>query len=269
MTMSSDFIRLSLVLLLAGCTPPPEAKAGDVLRYVLPSELVEVSGLAATGPSSVLAVADEQAVLFEIDVSTGTVVRRVPLGNPPIRGDFEGIALVGDTVHVVTSGGELYSASWPASNDKVARRDTGVRKRCEVEGLAAAANGELLLLCKTVKGELKNGLVVFAYDPQSSEPARDRITISSEELASRVGTDRFNPSGIELLAGGGYLVVAARQKMFVVLSEQGEVRYGGALPHPQIHRQTEGVTLLPDGRMVLADEGGKGDGVLSVYDSLF
>ncbi len=267
--MSFDSVRLLFVVLLAGCAPPPEAKAGDVLRYVLPRELVEISGLAATGPNTVLAVADEQALLFEIDVSNGTVVRRVPLGTPPLRGDFEGIALLGDVIHVITSRGELYWARWPDGGNAVTRRDSGVGKRCEIEGLAVGADGRLVLLCKTIKGKFKNGLLVFAYDPESDVSAQVYIALTSDELAARIGTSRFNPSGIELLPDGGYLVVAARQKMFVVLSSEGEVRYGGVMPHPDMHRQTEGVTLLPDGRMVLADEGGKGEGVLSVYDHVF
>ena len=95
------------------------------------------------------------------------------------------------------------------------------------------------------------------------------VEMDVDPILNHLTGKKFNPSGIEQLADGSYLIVAARQRAYAVVAAQGEVLRAGALPASKLHRQTEGVTVMPDGRLVLADEGGNGKAMLSVYPDVF
>ncbi|HSH75825.1 MAG TPA: hypothetical protein VLA09_09090, partial [Longimicrobiales bacterium] len=74
-------------------------------RFDLPGRLDEISGLAVTTDGRLFGHDDERAVVHEIDPGAGAVEKRFSLGDPPLRGDFEGIAVVGERFFMVTSGG--------------------------------------------------------------------------------------------------------------------------------------------------------------------
>ena len=274
MTFSGVFISVLpvCVLLLGACSEVGSERPDDVTRYALPKKLHEVSGLAVAGPDSVLAVADEKAWVYQINVTDGKVERRVKLGDPVLRGDFEGIAMLDDRLYLVTSDGRLVHGRLSATGDVVTPTvvETGVGEYCEVEGLAVRASGTLALVCKTARDKaLKRKLAVFSVDPAQSAPAELVIEVDVDQILEHVTGKKFNPSGIERLGDGSYLVVAARQRAYAVITEQGEVVRAGSLPVWKMHRQTEGVTAMPDGRLVLADEGGDGKAMLSVYPDVF
>ncbi len=125
------------LLLLASCGRQQEA--GET-TYNLPSELNEVSGLAAAGPDSVFTHDDEFAIVYEFRLTDGHILRTFALGDPTIEGDFEGIAAADGRVFLVTSDGLIYSAAPGENGKRVPYRvyDSGVGPRCEVEGLSQA-----------------------------------------------------------------------------------------------------------------------------------
>lgn len=98
-----------------GCGPrdetvqQPQIQASDsgVRQWRLPDALREISGLALTPDGHLLAVADERAVIYELNYVDGKLVRAFAFGEPPLRGDFEGIAWLNERVYLVTSEGML------------------------------------------------------------------------------------------------------------------------------------------------------------------
>ena len=101
---------------LTGCTEPVasddniSAATGErpaVLRWKLPKELREVSGLAVDSDGRVYAVADERAAVYRIEPVSGKIDSVYGLGKPTLAGDFEGIALADDWLYLVTSSGKL------------------------------------------------------------------------------------------------------------------------------------------------------------------
>ncbi|MEM1434541.1 MAG: hypothetical protein AAGG11_10840 [Pseudomonadota bacterium] len=251
---------------------PPARTANQTpstIQLGLPPALREVSGLALTESGSVLAVADEQALVFEISLEQGTVEPWLAIGDPPLAGDFEGIERIGQRTWLVQSDGTLL---WSDGN-RYQQIATGFGRDCEIEGLALDPHSNrLLLLCKKHRdGTKRDQLRLRAVDAESGE--RDGsadLGFDLRALFDALELRRFNPSGVAFTADGSeIIIIAAKQRAFAVFDRAGTLRHAGELPKRGKHRQAEGITLLGDGRVAIADEGGKGAGKLSIYERIY
>ncbi len=225
-------------------------------RWKLPKELNEISGLAMEG-SRLFAHGDEQAIVYELDPASHTVVRRFSLGQPAVRGDFEAIAVVHDRVFLTTSDGDLYAASIGADGAAVPyeRFVTGIGRSCEVEGLAYDPKGrEFLFGCKTPRVRALHGrLAVIGWSPERREAPVLRLGIPIATVEDLEG-EAVAPS--ELLrdpSSGHLLLLAARARVIVEVTPEGGVVAVAKLRH-SLHRQAEGLAIGADGSLLVADE---------------
>lgn len=243
---------------------------GAGIRMALPPGLEEISGLATTPDGRLLAHDDERAIVYEVDFRDGTVVKSFRVGLQGLPGDFEGIAVAGPRIFLVTSQGELLEFREGEAGSSVRYRihRTGVGRLCEVEGLAwDEARNCLLLPCKTARTtDFEDHLVVLGVDASTMEvyPV-PRVFIPLENLEGVGLDDEFHPSAVEVHPTSGRLLLAsARDEALLELSSGGSPLAGRKLPEDD-HPQTEGLALLPAGRLVLADEGRGGPGRLTRY----
>jgi uncharacterized protein YjiK len=247
-------------------------RAGDATSRELPRRLREVSGLAMTDDGRLLAHHDEAAVVFEIDYAAGRIVKRFQLADldAPVAGDFEGIAVAAGRIYLVTSSGRLYESGEGTDGESVLfiAYATGAGRNCEIEGLAYDEDrGELLLMCKDARSEhLLGRLAIYRWSIAEKQLRDDAATvIAVRDLAGRIGANRFRPSGIERHpVSGNYFVVAARQGAVAEVTPDGEVVAVRRFAAPW-HRQIEGIAFAPDGSLLVADEGGEGRAMLTVY----
>lgn len=238
----------------------------------LPRRLREISGLAMTDDGRLLAHHDEAAVVFEIDDASGRIVKRFQLADvdDPVNGDFEGIAAARGWLYLVTSSGRLYEFQEGADGASVlfTAYATGAGRNCEIEGLAHDEDrSELLLMCKDARTEnLLGRLAIYRWSIDGKRLRGDAPTVIAErDLAGRLGANRYRPSGIERHpVSGHYFVVAARQGAIAEVTPGGEVVAVRRFAAPW-HRQIEGITFAADGSLLVADEGGEGRAVLTVY----
>jgi len=259
----------ALLLLMPACSSPAPAPPPGP-HHDLPAALREVSGLALASPGSVFAHDDEQAVVHEIDLASGRTLRRFSLGDPPARGDFEGIAADRGHVYLIASDGRLLAASLGRDGRRMPFEvhDTGAGADCEIEGLSLAPEpGNLLILCKRVRGGGREGrLRIYQWTIGARGPVgRPWRDIGLSE-APGDGRDGFAPSSIEWVPARRRLVlVSARDRRLLVLDEQGRILGSHRLAAAR-HPQPEGVTVTPAGALVVADEGERGrPGRLTVY----
>lgn len=267
---------IALFLLLAGCAATPatnEANATtaeeDGVRVIaLPASLAEISGLAVASPTSLFAHDDERGVVSEIDVATGRVMRSFGFGG---RGDYEGIAAQGGRIFVITSDGML--SSFQAAADGATATpdtvDTGAGERCEIEGLSLSPRpDELLILCKEIRGRGNRGrLLIFAWDIAARRLMPQPFI--DADLSDALGENRrgFAPSSIDWDASRRRIViVSARNRLLLQLDENGRV-VGRRVLEANRHPQAEGVAVMPNGALAIADEAGDsgGPGRLTVY----
>jgi uncharacterized protein YjiK len=225
-------------------------------RWILPKALNEISGLASVG-GHLFAHGDEQAVIYELDHASHTIVRRFSLGRPTVRGDFEAIAVVEGRVFLTTSDGDLYTAPLGADGAAVpfVRHPTGIGRSCEVEGLAYdPARRELLFGCKTPRVRALGGrLAVFGWSPERRGAPVLRLSVPTATIAG-LEHEPVHPS--ELMrddASGHLLLLAARAHVIVEVTPEGRVVSVAKLRR-SLHRQAEGLAAGPDGSLFVADE---------------
>lgn len=257
MTNPRLFAGLALLVVLAAgvlawlVPVPAESGLRPLAEWRLPPGLREVSGLTLLDDHHVLTVTDESAEVYAVNLLTGAVTDYL-VPAPPISEDFEGIARQGAEIFLITSKGRLYHFTGRGGDADFHTLETGLRDTCEIEGLTLDA-GDLLIACKTNYRKADAGkLLLFRFVPAERRllPLFD-IPIS--------GT--FNLSAIAAGQDSFYLL-AARQDALIVLSRDGEIlRLIKLVGHPQ----AEGIAVMPDGRVVIADEGKKQGGKLTVY----
>lgn len=237
----------------------------------LPRALEEISGLATTSDGRILAHSDERAVIYELDASTGDVVKAFSAGFGGIRGDFEGIAVAEGRLFLVTSTGEILETAEGGDGDVMDYRihPTNLGRFCEIEGLAFDPGSRSLLLpCKTTRTrELQDHVVVFQVELASMRPRPvPRVFIPFEALEEiDLRGKSFHPSAIEVHGPTGRSVlVAAQEENLLEVSPEGRLLGGKELSRSD-HPQPEGITFLPDGSLLLGDEGKGKRGRLTRY----
>lgn len=235
-------------------------------RFELPGSLQEVSGLAVLDTDRLLAHDDERGIVSILSVADGRVLGRFRLGPKLPRDDFEGIALLDRHLYLVSSGGRLYDTSVGQDGEVVPYRvrDTGIGKECEVEGLDAdPAHHALLVACKTPRDRALKGKVTvvrWSVDRAAVLEPMVQIPIAAVTRAKR---GDFRPSAVVGLPDGSILLLSGIQRSLLAIGANGAVECARRLDTH--HRQPEGLAIMPDGTLVIADEGGGRAAQLTVY----
>lgn len=273
----------------AGVPAEPGGPAGIDLgappasQVRLPAELREISGLAVTSDGRVFAHGDEDGTVYEIDPRTGRVTKRFALestGKDPdlgkkrqngrLAGDFEDIAIAGDRFFLVSSNGVLveFTEAEDGGSATYKAHPTSLDGGCEVEGLTHdPTTASLLLLCKTMrKKSERQRVTVYAWSLAGGALAdQPRLTVPWSSLAPVTGGEEFNGSALAMTPGGrSLLMVAGPQRLFAEVGADGEPLRGGTMDK-EIHPQPEALAFLPDGTLLVASEGGKGEAILARY----
>lgn len=232
----------------------------------------EISGLAVTASGELLAVDDERAVVYELDYEVGRVLREFAVGDPTLRGDFEGLAILGRALYLMDSAGDLYRSSvgTDGAHSHVEFLPTNLGDECEFEGLAGLG-ARLFLLCKSrYESADADGLMVFAWDTEANRLVSDEhVVLPEAEILAAIGKQRLNPSGMAVHPEtGNWFIVAARQAALIEMTPAGRLLSTRLLPGDDRHPQAEGIEFTRDGRLLLADEGGKGKARLTMYENV-
>lgn len=239
-------------------------------RWRLPDRLNEISGLTVTREGRLFAHGDEQAIIHEIDNDRGRLVRSFALGDPILRGDFEGIAATDeDDLYLITSTGRLYRFQQGGDGEHVRydEFDTGLERVCEIEGLAfARATDSLIIACKTGYAPgMRNVLALYAWSVRTRQRTEQPwMTLPIGDVARAAGAPSFHPSSIDFDPRSGRLIMlAARDRALVELNADGSIAAGRRLDPS--HRQAEGVAVAPDGALLIADEAAGAQAQLTRY----
>ncbi|MDA1077075.1 MAG: SdiA-regulated domain-containing protein [Proteobacteria bacterium] len=243
----------------------------NLKQWKLPGRLREISGLALTDDERLLAVTDEDAVVYEIDYQSGALIKSFALGQPTVRDDFEGITVNGATVYLISSTGRIYVTREGNDGERVRYQvyDTGIGKVCEVEGLTWSRRLETLIIaCKEARSKaLKNLVTVYAWSPHEDAPPRTLFALDEHALAAAYDEKKFNPSAIAIDATTDtYLLLASRQRAIARVSSDGRLIASARLATAIKHDQAEGLAVTSAGALIIADEGGKGKARLGVYE---
>ena len=236
-------------------------------RFDLPGRLDEISGLAITPDGRLFAHDDERALVHEIDRLTGEVGKRFSAGDPPIRGDFEGIAIVGDRFFLVTSVGLLYELREAEDRAEAPYRvsDTELGASCEVEGLDYDPVDEALLFACKVSRPDRGAIVVHRVPLDPTRGALPPLLVPRSQLLDHGIEADFEPSAIAVDPTGTFLMVSAPIESLIEVDRSGRVVAGLRLSRVW-HPQPEGLAFGPDGTLYIADEQNGQEAHITAYE---
>jgi uncharacterized protein YjiK len=240
-------------------------------RWLLPGALAEISGLALTDDGRLLAHGDERAVVSEIDPRRGVLVKSFTLGERPVKGDFESIAMVGERLFLLTSKGKLYESREGGNGASMPYKetDTHLGKDCEFEAMTWDPGAKrLLLACKHVhrKRLKRDDAVVLIRIPLPGASGDTTLSeIPLTEFTGPLGTHGFHPSDIARVPmNGDFLLVAGIERALAEITPDGRVVWAHALVAAR-HPQPEGVVVTRDSTIIVSDEAHGGTAAVTVY----
>jgi uncharacterized protein YjiK len=238
----------------------------------LPENLNEVSGLSFLEENYLLTHDDELGKVYKIDLTDGKILEEYSIGEKGIEKDFEGLAVVRDSVYMVTSSGELYKFSLRDQNGKIGfeKIKSTLATKNNVEGLCYdEKTNSLLLACKDDpgKGYGKQRAVYQFMLSQMKLVEEPFLLISLKMLKEEFSIEDFSPSGIEVNPlTGNYFIISANPEIILEADREGNL-IGAVKLNDKNHNQPEGITFLKDGTLVLADESNGKKAKLTIISS--
>lgn len=247
----------------------------------LPGRLKEVSGVAPLSNHEVACIQDEDGCIYIYDFVAKGITRKIPFGP---GGDYEEVASVGDTLFVLRSDGVLFEVrDWRKSEpnseaQSVTTHELGMKSKNN-EGLAFDTGSHRLLIApksrseRTSSAELERP--IFAYDLERNyllpEPVfvynvaalesfaiahhRDIPMVERKNGKGKKSALRFLPSSIAVHPITSEIVVLSGvDRVIAVFDRQGNPT-GYEMLDEKLFRQPEGVAFLPNGDMVVTNEG--------------
>jgi uncharacterized protein YjiK len=262
---------LLLAIAIGACGAPAPGVAREAPRtasifadaptatLALPSALKEVSGLAVAADGRVFAHDDERAVVRQIDLASGAILKSFAVGAEV--GDFEGLAIVGADFHLITSTGRVLRFREAADGARApfTAFDVGLAGICEIEGLAYDKTSDSLIIpCKQMRDPARGGTVaLYAWSLRTQRRGDRPWRIwPMATLAAAAQVESFHPATAEFDPRSGRLIlVAGRESALVEIAPHGAILAGRRLGSR--HFQPEGAAILPDGSLLIADEARK------------
>ncbi|SCX98624.1 Uncharacterized protein YjiK [Nonlabens sp. Hel1_33_55] len=234
-----------------------------VKTWPLARELEEISAITWLSDNTIACVQDEDGLIFIYDLQQSKIIDRINFAGP---GDYEGIAVINDDAYVMRSDGRLYKVSrFRESEQKsTSHFQTNFTARNDMESLATDANGNMLLTIPKKKDKNENSKGIYQINPTTEKTStspfitikmNDSLFSRDEQKAVRT---RFSPSDIAVhpQTGDFYMIEGIHPKL-MVLDREGSVRDIIFLDTKNF-AQPEGITITPEGRIFIANEGNAG-----------
>lgn len=248
---------------------PDDAASEPIARWILPGGLAEISGLALTPDGRLFAHNDETARITELDYRRGSVVKQFSVGQPLLRGDFEGLACAGERFFLLRSDGTLYEFKEGAADERVAytTHDAHLGKECEFEGVAYDSTASALVLtCKNVGVKQYKDMLVFYLYPLDDPGTDDLQEFTVPQDVAIDGNDwkLLHPTDITVDPfTGNYVFVAAQEKALISLTPDGSIVISRSLVGR--HPQAEGLAITRDGILIISDESVTAEATITLY----
>jgi len=225
----------------------------------LPKILHEISGLAVTKDNRLFAEEDNHGRVYQIDFSTGNIIKIFSLGNKTIREDFEDITIVNKEFFLVTSDGYIYEFKEGEDKENVDYKKyyTGLTKENNVEGMCYdPETNSLLLACKDYPGNgYENNRTVYSFSLSSfTLDKKPRFILPLDQIKEQLDIKNFRPSGIARHPEiGTFFILSAHSKAIVEVSKEGKIINLKKLSKHK-HNQPEGITFTSDNSLYISDE---------------
>ncbi|KUO61179.1 hypothetical protein APF79_13630 [bacterium BRH_c32] len=232
----------------------------------LSKELNEISGLTFSDAGNLFCHTDEAGIIYQLDISSGQIIKKFFIGESLLKGDFEDIAFAKGYFYLVSSSGAILKFKEGKNNEKVQFEEysTPLSPKNDIEGIVYdRETNSLLLSCKESPGKkLKNVKAIYRFALDNNKLIDEPyILIKKNELNDFVSD--FKPSGITLMESGNILVLGGKSRGLIEISRQGKVI--NKIKLNNYHVQPEGIAISNNGTLVISDEAAGKNSYLTTY----
>lgn len=211
----------------------------------LPKDLNEISGLEMISDTVLVAVQDEKANVYYLDVNTGKILDQFDFGKDA---DYEGIAHNKKHFYVLRSDGTLKKVH---RNKEAKAYEFKGNKNFDFEGLCLDKSSNRLLVACKEHGDKDERDYFFIYSFSLESKKYDKkplFKIKRDKVHKK-----FKPSGIAIHPNGDIYVLSSFSKTLLVLSEDGTIKNILDLKK-SIFNQPEGISFNTAGDLFISNE---------------
>jgi uncharacterized protein YjiK len=256
-------------------------------KYLLPDYLKEISGVSFYGEKKILCVQDEKAIIYVLDTDSQEEMKKYDFGK---NGDFEDIAVVGQTAYVLRSDGRIFGIeNFDKEEIKIREHNTPLSAKNDTEGLTYDEyTKSLFIACKGSPsvdkdiqykgykaiykfdlGEMKlDKKPAYLIDLKRSDSYRDADMQTEDSLKNSKKhrltghATSFQPSGLAINPVNSQIyIISSAGKILVILDRQGKVLDLHKLD-TEMFQQPEGICFSPSGDLFISNEGRGGKGYI-------
>ena len=236
-------------------------------RWVLPSELVEVSGNTWIDKNHLILIEDLSPNLYYVkfDDKTATLEKTVPFAETEKdKVDIEDVTIVDNIVYALWSHGALFKITDWQNKPEVEKIKTGLSKDNNTEGLCFdPVTRQLLIACKDNPGTgVDSAKAVYSFNIEKSQLSeKPFMVIHPKDFKFITGDDlSFNPSAIAVhpITHDIYILTTRDNKGLAVFTYDGVLKSYQSIDK-ELMEQPEGICFNPQGKLIISSEGKKGD----------
>lgn len=245
-------------------------------NWVLPADLVEVSGNAWIDKDHLILIEDLHPNLYYVnfDNEKATLQKTIPFAETDKdKVDIEDVTIVGNVVYALWSHGTLFKITNWQNKPEVEKIKTGLSKDNNTEGLCYdPVTKQLLIACKDNPGTGEDSAkAVYSFDMEKAQLSdKPYMVIYPKDFRAITGSDlSFNPSAIAVhpITHDIYILTTRDNKGMAVFSHDGVLKSYQTIDK-DLMQQPEGICFSPDGKLIISSEGKKGDpGNLFEFDA--
>ncbi len=230
--------------------------ANVIISWLLPKNLLEVSGIAWLDADHFACVQDEKGTVFIYNIRQNKIDDEILFGP---KGDYEGIAIVDQTIYVLRADGVIFGIeNYSGNKPNVKMYTTSLSKKQDSESLAYDK--------KEAESESSEFKGIYAFDLATktmSETPVYKIDLKHEifgKIKKGKAKNSISPSDLDInpVNGNLYILEGTKPKL-LIMSPEGKMLYLYDLEKDDFP-QPEGLSFSPDGKMYISNEGNKTEG---------
>src|SRR6187397_3178349 len=236
-----------------------------VKKWDMPKDLAEISGISYMDGQRFACVQDELGKIFIYNATSSSVEKEILFG---AVGDYEELAVVGETIWVLRADGKLFEVgNMNAAKPSVKEYSTQLTTKQDPEGLCYdKKNNRLLIAIKGAEPGNENYKGIYAFDLSSKKMGQQpvfKIDLQNKVFGNssdKKKRNSINPSGISIhLVSGDMYIIDGRNPQLLITDAGGNIKNLYRLNSNEF-AQPEGITFNSAGDLFIANEGTKQPG---------